>query len=262
VTASESLQRLFGLDGRVVLITGASGGIGRALATGLAQAGATMALAGRSAARLSDVERALTGDGATAATFPHDLADTDSLPALVAAVVERFGRLDILVNCAGINQREPIADVQAATFDRILDVNLRAAYFLSQAAAPAMRVVGGGKIVNIGSLNVSYGLGQVSVYGLSKAALAQMTRVMAVEWAADNIQVNCLCPGFIDTELTIPLWTDEHRRSWILERTPARRPGKPDDLVGLAIYLASPASAFTTGQTMYVDGGFLAGGQW
>lgn len=256
------LQQLFSLDGNIALVTGASGGIGSALAHGLAMAGASVALNGRSRDKLSEVREQITAAGGTADVFPADLSKLEEIPRLVSAVVEHFGRLDVLVNCAGINQRQPILEVTPETYEAISNLNLRAAYFLSQAALPRIAEQGGGKIVNVGSINASFGLGTVSVYGLTKAALAQMTRVMAVEWASQNVQVNCLCPGFIETELTAPLWQDEQRRRWILGRTPANRPGQPADLVGMAIYLASPASNFTTGQTIYVDGGFLAGGQW
>lgn len=174
----------------------------------------------------------------------------------------RFGRIDILVNCAGMNKREALPEVTPETYARLMDVNLRAPYFLSQAVLPGMAERGGGKIIHIGSLTTSYGIGNLSVYGLTKSAIGQLTRTMAVECAASNIQVNCICPGWIETELTAPLWADEHRRGWILGRVPAGRPGKPADLLGIAVYLAAPASDFTTGQTFYIDGGFMAGGQW
>jgi NAD(P)-dependent dehydrogenase (short-subunit alcohol dehydrogenase family) len=259
---SAFLTELFSLDGRVALVTGASGGIGRALAHGLAMAGARVALTGRSVDMLAAAQREIAEDGGDSAVFPADISELTSIDPLVQSVLDRFGQVDILVNCAGINKREPIAEVEPDTYEKIMDVNLRAAYFLSQAVLPSMRERGGGKIVNIGSINTTFGLGTVSVYGMAKAGLAQMTRVMAVEWASHNIQVNCLCPGFIKTELTMPLWEDEHRRTWVLDRVPIRRPGLPSDLVGMAIYLAARASDFTTGQTLYVDGGFLAGGQW
>lgn len=259
---TDHLRDLFSLDGRVALVTGASGGIGRELARGLARAGARVMLTGRSRERLAAAGRAIADEGGEAHAFPADLADLDTLPALVAATQARFGGIDILVNCAGTNQREPIAEVAPATYDAIAGLNLRAPYFLSQAVRPTLRARGGGKIIHIGSLTTAYGLGRVSVYGLTKSALGQMARVMAVEWAADNIQVNCLCPGWIETPLTTSLWADEEKRRWILDRVPARRPGRPADLVGLAVFLAAPASDFTTGQTIFVDGGFMAGGQW
>jgi NAD(P)-dependent dehydrogenase (short-subunit alcohol dehydrogenase family) len=257
-----NLDELFSLEGRVALVTGASSGIGRELARGLAQAGARVALAGRSSERLEATRQTIAEQGGEAVAFPGELGDLTTIEPLLGAINGRFGAVDILINCAGMNQREPIAEVRPETFGRILDVNLRAPYFLAQAVYPGMVARGGGKIVNIGSLTTSWGVGNLSVYGLSKSAIGQMTRVMAVEWAANNIQVNCICPGWIETELTQPLWADAHRRRWILERVPAGRPGKPRDLVGMAIYLSSPAADFTTGQTFYIDGGFMAGGQW
>lgn len=256
------LRDLFSLEGRVALVTGASSGIGRELAVGLAQAGARVALGGRSAERLAASRAAILERGGVAEVFPGDLGDVEVAQALARDVRAHFGQIDILINCAGMNQREPIAEVQPETYERLLAVNLRAPFFLSQAVYPGMAERGGGKIVNIGSLTTSYGLGKLAVYGLTKSAIAQMTRTMAVEWAAQNVQVNCICPGWIQTALNKALWEDEHTHDWILERVPAKRPGRPADLVGLAIYLSAGASDFTTGQTFYVDGGFTAGGQW
>jgi NAD(P)-dependent dehydrogenase (short-subunit alcohol dehydrogenase family) len=256
------LDELFSLEGRVALVTGASSGIGRELARGLAQTGARVALAGRSRERLEQTRQRIADQGGEAETFPAELDDLATIGPMLGAINGRFGAIDILINCAGINQREAITEVKPETYSRIMDINLRTPYFLAQAVYPGMVEQGGGKIINIGSLTTSWGVGNLSVYGLSKSAIGQMTRVMAVEWAASNVQVNCICPGWIETELTQPLWADEHRRRWILERVPAGRSGKPSDLVGMAIYLSSRAADFTTGQTFYVDGGFMAGGQW
>lgn len=259
---SAFLQDLFSLDGRVALVTGASSGIGRELAVGLARAGARVALSGRSIERLAATRQTILDAGGASEAFAYELGDPDAIASLVAAVMEQLGQIDILVNCAGMNKREPIAEVSPETYDRIMDVNLRSVYFLSQAVLPHLQARGGGKVINVGSLTTSYGVGNLSVYGMTKSAIGQLTRVMAVEWAKENIQVNCLCPGWIATELTQPLWNDPHRRQWILDRVPMNRPGQPKDLVGFVLYLASPASAFTTGQTFYIDGGFMAGGQW
>ncbi len=256
------LSELFGLNGRVALVTGASSGIGQALAMGLAKAGAQVALSGRDLTRLAATKQAIIEAGGEAESFPAEVGDFDALAPLVTAVVERFGRLDILLHAAGMNQRQPVEEVERETYDRLMDVNLRAPYFLTQAALPQMIKAGGGKVIHIGSLTTTWGVGNLSVYGLTKSAIGQLTRTTAVEWAAHNIQVNAICPGWIETPLTKPLWADPHRRAWILDRVPANRPGKPHDLVGIAVYLASPASDFTTGQTFYVDGGFTAGGQW
>lgn len=256
------LQDLFSLDGRVALVTGASGGIGAAIAAGLAAAGASVALNGRSVERLEQTQRTIAEAGGEAATFPADLGEEGALHALATAVAEQMGALDILVNCAGMNRRRPIREVTPAVYDEIMAANLRSAYFLSQAALPHMVARGGGKIVNIGSLTVAIGLVGVSVYGMTKSALAQLTKTMAVEWAEHNIQANCLSPGFIETELTAPLFGDPQRSTWILSRIPSRRPGQPADMVGTAVFLASSASNYVTGQTIFVDGGFTAGSQW
>jgi 2-deoxy-D-gluconate 3-dehydrogenase len=257
-----ALLDLFSLAGRVALVTGASGDIGAALAEGLAAAGAVVALSGRDAEQLERVRGRVLAVGGAAEIFPADLADRAAPPALAEAVAARLGRIDVLVNCAGMNRRQPVAEVTPENYDTIMDVNLRAAFFLSQAVQPHMARQGGGKIINIGSLTVSIALADVSVYGMTKSALAQLTRTMAVEWAPDNIQVNCLSPGFIATELTAPLFANERRNHWIMDRLAIKRPGRPADLVGMAIFLAAPASDYVTGQTVYVDGGFTAGSQW
>ena len=256
---ADVLRALFGLDDKVALVTGASGGIGRELAKGLAGAGARVALSGRDGAKLE----ALAGEIGEAVAFPGDLARMEEIPRLVGAVRERFGRIDILVNCLGINQRDPVVDVAEETYDRIMDTNLKSVFFLSQAVAPVMREHGWGRVVHIGSVNAAIGLHSIGVYGLTKAALVQTTKVMAVEWAEWGIRVNCLCPGFIETELTRKgLWGLPERRDWIMRRLCVKRPGQPGDLVGLCLYLASPAAEYTTGQAFSVDGGLLAGSPW
>lgn len=257
------LVRHFGLEGCVALVTGATGGIGRAIAAGLAAAGAAVVLSGRDGAALDAARRELEQAGGCVAAIDADLADVAACRRVVDSAVEAFGRLDVLVNCAGTNRRTPIAEVTPEEYDAIMAVNLRAAFFVSQAACRVMSANGGGRIINIGSLTCSIGLSDVSVYGASKAGLAQLTKTMAVEWATHNIQVNCLAPGFILTSLTEEaLWGNDARRRWMLDRIPARRPGRPEDLVGLALLLASPASGYLTGQTITVDGGLLAGSPW
>jgi hypothetical protein len=169
----------------------------------------------------------------------------------------------VLVNNAGMNRRAPIVDATLDDFDTIVATNLRSAFLLGQAAHGVMRDAGGGAIVNVGSITDRYGLGSVAVYGMTKAALAQLTRTMAVEWAADGIRVNGLSPGFIVTPLTeSSVWGVPHRRDWLLARIPAGRPGAADDLAATLLLLASPASPYLTGEVIHVDGGFLAGGGW
>jgi gluconate 5-dehydrogenase len=257
-----TLEELFSLAGQVVLITGASGDLGHAMAHGLALAGAHVALNGRAEDRLHELQHALEAGGATVASFPADLDDLHAIPQLVQMVIAQFGRLDVLVNCAGINLRQPFLQVSPQDYDQIMHTNLRSAYFLCQAAASHMVQQGGGNIINVGSLTSAVGLSDVSVYGLTKAAIVQLTKTLAIELAPYNIRVNCICPGFMATRLTVPLWDDPRRRAWMLDRLPLKRAGEPGDLIGILIYLASEASRYVTGQAVYIDGGFLAGSQW
>ena len=254
------LERLFSLEGKVTLVTGASGGIGGVLAVALAEAGASVVVQGRRVEELESTKRQIEERAGTAAVvIAADLADLEACRHVVAETVARLGRLDVLVNCAGMNRRKPIADVTEDDFDTVLNVNLRSVFVLCDEARAVMKNHGGGKIINVGSITSTYGLAGVSVYGVSKSAMAGYTAALAAEYAADNIQVNCLAPGFIVTPLTEkPIWQDERRSRWLLERIPAKRPGRPEDLVGTALFLASAGSDYLTGQLITVDGGFLA----
>jgi NAD(P)-dependent dehydrogenase (short-subunit alcohol dehydrogenase family) len=259
---------LFDLSGRGALVTGAAGGIGRWLAAGLAAAGADVAITDVNAEGLADVEQIVRSTGVTCVSLAKDLAGGDAAENLVHSTVTALGRLDILVNCAGINRRQPILHTEPAAFDDILAANLRAPYFLSRSAARQMMAAGsaederGGTIIHIGSVNSAQGLEDVSVYGPAKAALSQLTKVQAIEWARFGIRVNCLAPGFMLTPLSESLWRDTVRAQWILARVPLRRPGVPRELVGMTQLLASHAGSFITGQTFFIDGGFLAGSSW
>lgn len=256
------LQRFFSLQGKSALITGASGGIGRVLAVSLAEAGAAIGVHGRNPDKIAETCAQVEAAGGQAAPLPADLAEVEACRQLVAETHQALGRLDILINCAATNRRKPIAEVTQDDFDTIMAVNLRSIYFLSQAARPIMQAQGGGKIIHVGSINIFYGLDTVSVYGLTKGGLGQLTKVMAVEWAEDNIQVNCVTPGYFLTPLSKPLWEDEQKARWFRNRLPARRPGLPEELVGVVLLLAGNASSYVTGQNIVVDGGFLAGGSW
>jgi NAD(P)-dependent dehydrogenase (short-subunit alcohol dehydrogenase family) len=260
---SRILERLFSLEGKTALITGASGGIGRALAIAMAEAGALVGLNGVSQEKLESTRQAVSQAGGRSIVLQQELQSVPGCRELIARARKEMGRLDILVNCAGVNRRRPIREVTEEDFELITNVNLKAVLFLSQTAAELMREQGGGKIINIGSITSTDGLGGVGVYGITKSGVAQLTKTMALEWAKDNIQVNCLAPGFILTPLTEKgVWGDEHRKKWLTERIPARRPGQPEELTGAALLLASAASSYLTGQIINVDGGYLAGGSW
>jgi 2-deoxy-D-gluconate 3-dehydrogenase len=258
-------ERFFSLKGKAAVVTGASGGIGRWLAYGLAAAGADVVISGR-----SDKELRLTAElveleaGRRCTVIQADLSDPHACRRLIDETVMHAKRLDVLVNCAGMNRRKPIEGVDQEDFDTIMNVNLKSVYFLSQAAHRVMKEQGqGGKIIHVGSLTSSMALGSTSVYGLTKAALTQLAKTQAVEWASDNIQVNCLAPGFVLTPLTeVPLWRDEKKKAWLLGRIPAKRPGKPEEMVAALLFMAGPGSSYLTGQTITIDGGVLAGGSW
>jgi NAD(P)-dependent dehydrogenase (short-subunit alcohol dehydrogenase family) len=256
------LQRLFSLEGKTALVTGASSGIGRALAVAFAEAGAAVGVHGRDVERVEETCEEIVKIGGRAVPLVADLGTVDVCRDMIAKAHAELGRLDILVNNAGMNRRKRIEDVTPEDFDTITATNTRSLYFLSQAAHRIMRSQGGGKIIHIGSLSVFFGLDMVSVYGSTKGAVAQLTKVMAVEWARDNIQVNCVTPGFIYTPLSKPIWEDEYKANWLRTRIASHRAGLPEDLVGLTLLLASQASDYITGQNIIVDGGFIAGGSW
>ena len=257
------LQRLFSLKDKTALVTGASGGLGRAMTVALAGAGARVGIHGTKADKLEETRLAVEQVGGDGVVLSASLEDAAQCQKLAADAQSALGRVDILLNCAGTNRRKLIDTVTQEEFDWIIGVNLRSAFFLSQAVHPRMRQQGGGKIINIGSMTSTLGFANLSVYGMTKSALAQATKTMAIEWAADNIQVNCVAPGFMHTPLTEEYyWKDPHRSRWMYERIPAGRAGLPEDLAGIVVWLASPASSYVTGQVIAVDGGFTAGGSW
>jgi 2-deoxy-D-gluconate 3-dehydrogenase len=249
---------LFDLNGRVAVVTGGNGGIGLGMAKGLATAGANVVVAARNAEK---AEAAVEVLGGKAAFISLDVADETSCRAMIDETADRFGRLDILVNNAGTSIRKPPETYTAAEWHAVLDTNLTGAFLCSQAAHPVMKESGGGKIINIGSMFALFGSACAAPYAASKGALVQLTKSLAAAWASDNIQVNAVLPGWIDTDLTRDARQQVgglHER--VLVRTPAGRWGVPEDLAGVAIFLASPASDFVTGAAIPVDGGFSAMG--
>ncbi|MBI4589443.1 MAG: glucose 1-dehydrogenase [Candidatus Rokubacteria bacterium] len=247
----------FDLKGRVAVVTGGNGGIGLGMARGLAIAGASVAVAARDMAKSAVAVKELEALGAQAFAAEVDVSRERSVTDMVQAVVGRFGRLDILVNNAGINLRKSPEAYTLDEWRRILDTNLTGAFLCSKVVYPFMVEAGGGKIINVGSMTSLFGASFAAAYGASKGGIVQLTRAVAVAWAKDNIQVNAVLPGWIDTDLTIQARRDVpglHDR--VLARTPAGRWGKPDDLAGVAVFLASPASDFVTGVALPVDGGY------
>ena len=247
----------FDLAGRVAVVTGGNGGIGFGMAQGLAAAGARVVIAARNQEKSAAAVAQLTEGGAAAAFVPLDVADPESCRAMLAAAKARFGRLDILVNNAGMSIRKPPESYSVEEWRAVLDTNLTGAFVCAQAAYPAMQEAGGGKIINIGSMMAIFGAAYAVPYAASKGAIVQMTRSLATAWAKDNIQVNAVLPGWIDTELTVGARRQvEGLNERVLARTPAGRWGDPKDFAGIAVFLASAASDFVTGTAIPIDGGY------
>jgi 2-deoxy-D-gluconate 3-dehydrogenase len=252
---------MFELKGKVAVVTGGNGGIGLGMAKGLAGAGARVVIAARnqekSAAAVGEISRL----GGEAVAVPVDVADEASVETLVRSVVERLGRLDTLVNNAGINIRKQPQDYTLAEWRSVLDTNLTSAFLCSRAAYPVMKAAGGGKIINIGSMMSIFGASFAAAYSASKGGIVQLTKALAVAWARDNIQVNAVLPGWIDTELTQNARRQvQGLHESVLRRTPAGRWGGMDDMAGVAVFLAASASDFVTGTAIPVDGGFAIQG--
>ena len=245
-------MKLFDLQGKAALVTGGNGGIGLAMARALAQAGASVAIAGRDAAKNAAAAKEL---GAFA--LQCDLKDDKACRAMVGDAARRLGRLDILVNNAGTNIRKAPQDYTLDEWRLVLDTNLTSAFVAAQAAYPHMKRAGGGKVLNIGSMMSLFGASFAAPYGASKGGIVQLTRAMAASWAPDNIQVNAVLPGWIRTELTDGARAQvQGLEDRVNARTPAGRWGAPEDLAGIAVFLASSASDFVTGTAIPVDGGY------
>jgi 2-deoxy-D-gluconate 3-dehydrogenase len=252
-------MELFELSGRVAVITGGNGGIGLGMALGMARAGASIVVAGRDAAKNRDAVEQIEAAGAKASAIAVDVLKEDSCRDLIAQTIASHGRLDILVNNAGINIRKQPEQYTLAEWHTVLDSNLTSAFLCSHAAYPHMKQAGAGKVINIGSMMSLFGAPFATAYAASKGGMVQMTKAMATAWAKDNIQVNAILPGWIDTALTrrareqISTLHDS-----VLQRTPAGRWGVPDDFAGIAVFLAAAASDFVTGAAITVDGGYSA----
>jgi 2-deoxy-D-gluconate 3-dehydrogenase len=251
----------FDLSGRVALVTGGNGGIGLGMARGLAEAGADIAIAGRNQQKSEAAALALNALGIKTAVIEVDVTDEASCRAMVDGTVARLGRLDILINNAGINIRKQPQDYTLAEWRQVIESNLTSAFTCSHAAYPHMKAAGAGKIINIGSMMSIFGASFAPAYAASKGGIVQLSRALATAWAKDNIQVNAVLPGWIDTDLTRQARAEvSGLNSVVLMRTPARRWGTPEDMSGIAVFLASKASDFVTGTAIPVDGGYAAQG--
>ncbi len=252
---------MFDLNGKVALVTGGNGGIGLGMAQGLARAGARVVIAARNAQKSQAAVEALQALGSDAFALAADVTDEASVAALFAQLAERCGRLDILVNNAGTTVRKPVDQLALAEWHQVMDTNLTSAFLCCRAAHPQLKAVGGGKIINIGSMMSIFGAPYAPAYGASKGGIVQLTKAMAASWAADGIQVNAVLPGWIQTELTDGARAQvQGLNERVIARTAAGRWGQPQDLAGIAVFLASAASDFITGTAIPVDGGYSVQG--
>jgi len=248
---------MFDLKGRVAVVTGGNGGIGLGMARGLAKAGARVVVAARNADKSKSAVSELKSLGSDALAISVDVTNEKSVNDMAAAVAEQCGRLDILVNNSGINIRVPPQDMALEQWRQVIDVNLTGAFLCAKAAHPHMKRTGAGKVINIGSMLSIFGAAYAPAYAASKGGIVQLTKSQAVAWAKDNIQVNALLPGWIDTELTKKAREQvDGLHDRVLARTPAGRWGVPADFEGVAVFLASSASDFITGSAFAIDGGY------
>ncbi|WP_287932877.1 SDR family oxidoreductase [Arthrobacter sp.] len=251
------MSGMFDLGGRVALVTGSSRGIGNSLARGLAEAGATVVLNGLNAERLAAAEAAMADDFAAGRirSLVFDVTSDTAAADGVAWIESNVGPLDILVNNAGIQHRVPLLDLDVKDWDRVISTDLTGAFLVGREAARGMLARGRGKIINICSVQTDLARPTIAAYTAAKGGLRNLTRAMTAEWASGGLQINGIAPGYIHTEMTQNLVDDEAFNSWILGRTPANRWGTVQDLVGPAVWLASEASNFVNGQTIFIDGG-------
>jgi len=253
-------SRLFDLSGKTALVTGGGRGIGLALAQGLAEHGADVALVARTKDQIETAAKRIQAEtGRRTWAFPFDVENVGTIGQLFEDIVAETKGIDILINCAGMTIRGSAEDVDLETWNRVIQVNLTSVIMMSQAfCRHRKQISGSGRIINIGSLTCHAARPTTAAYGSSKSGLLMLTKTLAVEWAKYNINVNAIGPGYIATELTEPLLADEDFNRWVLSKTPLARWGQPEDLVGTAVLLASSAGDFITGQIIYVDGGWIA----
>lgn len=255
-------DELFSVKDQVVIVSGGSRGIGRAIVAEFVKRGAKVIATGRDQAALDETMNATKVEGNQAECVICDVLKKSEIDHTVDNVLEKHGRIDCLVNCAGVNRRMPTMDLTEEDYDYIVDINQKGVFHFSRIVGEQMIKQHSGTQINIASLNTDKPLKNVLPYAISKAAVGHLTKALAMEWGEHGIRVNAIAPGFILTDLTKKLWSDETMQEWGVANTPQRRLGLPEDMAGTAIFLASKASAFMTGQVLYVDGGFTAGFNW
>jgi gluconate 5-dehydrogenase len=251
-------RKLFDLAGRTALVTGSSRGLGRAMAEGLAEAGATLVLNGADAQRLAKTAAEIRAGGHTVHEARFDVTSEAEILAAFASLDAQGIAVDILVNNAGIQFRRPMVELETSDWRRVIETNLTSAFVIGREAAKRMIPRGHGKVINIASLTSDAARATVAPYTVAKGGIKMLTRAMTAEWAQHGIQANAIGPGYMLTDMNQPLVDDPAFNAWVVGRTPARRWGNPDELIGTAVFLASAASDYVNGQIIYVDGGMLA----
>lgn len=251
------LLKLFDLTGKTALVTGGGRGIGKSIALALAEAGANVAVTSRTENELIGVAEEITNLSRKAYYKAVDIRDKAAIASFVKEIVESEGKIDILVNGAGTNKRVSFLDITEEDWDFVMDVNVKSVVYASQAVIPYMQKQKYGKIINIASLTSEIGLPNMPAYGTSKGAVAQLTKALAVDFAEDGIFTNAIGPGYFKTEMTKVVFENKEKVEWMKSRIPLRRTGEVEELQGAAVFLASDASNYITGQTIYVDGGWL-----
>ena len=259
MSAQKRIQPLFQLDGKVAIVTGASKGIGEAIARGLAEFGAKVVVSSRKQEAVDAVAETFKNDGLEAIAIAANMGNVEEAHALVDQSVDAYGGIDIIVNNAAANPVfGPIQKTEERAFDKIIDVNLKGPFELCKKAYPILKQRGGGSIINISSIGGLTPERGIGIYSVSKAGLINLTKVMAQDWGADNIRVNAICPGLIKTKFSEALWGNEPILDRFLQQIPLNRVGTSDDVAGLAVYLASDAAAYCTGGVYLIDGGYTA----
>ncbi|MBX2882568.1 MAG: SDR family oxidoreductase [Granulosicoccus sp.] len=258
MTDSPDVNATFRLDGLVAVVTGATSGIGKQQAKALSAAGASIVAIGRRKEELQAVQADISNAGGNANTIDADLLQRDKIPDIAARALDAFGRIDILVNSAGVNRRQPVEDITLESWDQTLSLNLAVPFFFARECVRDMRTRQWGRIINIASLQSTRAFPNGLAYGASKGGITQLTRAMSEAWSAEGINCNAMAPGFFPTELTAALFDDTAMRDELAAKTTIGRNGKLNDLDGLTVFLASGASGYITGQTIGIDGGFTA----